>query len=153
MKSLIPWKKQKREMTNSRNEFDDWMDRFFKVPVFSIPELFSEKSWYPNVDVSEGRRDIIVKAEIPGVDKEGIDISLDGRLLTIGGEKKHEQEESDEHYYRVESSFGIFKRVIELPADIDKNEVDAKYKNGVLKIKLKKAKSAETRNIKIKTVK
>ena len=153
MKSLIPWKKQKREMANLRNHFDNWMDRFFNEPVFSVPELFSDESWYPNVDVSEGKRDIIVKAEIPGVDKEGIDISLDGRLLTIRGEKKHEQEESNEHYHRVESSFGIFKRVIELPADIEKNEVDAKYKNGVLKIKLKKARSAETRNSKIKTAK
>ena len=151
MKSLIPWKKQKREMANLRNHFDNWMDRFFNEPVFSVPELFSDESWYPNVDVSEGKRDIIVKAEIPGVDKEGIDISLDGRLLTIRGEKKHEQEESDEHYHRVESSFGIFKRVIELPADIDKNEVDAKYKNGVLKIRLRKAKSADTKKIEIKT--
>ena len=151
MKSLIPWKKQKREMANLRNHFDNWMDRFFNEPVFSVPELFSDESWYPNVDVSEGKRDIIVKAEIPGVDKEGIDISLDGRLLTIRGEKKHEQEESNEHYYRVESSFGIFKRVIELPADIEKNEVDAKYKNGVLKIRLRKAKSADTKKIEIKT--
>ena len=151
MKSLIPWKKQKCEMANLRKDLDDWMDRFFTEPVFSYPEPFSVKSWYPSVDVSEGKRDIIVKAEIPGVDKEGIDISLDGRLLAIRGEKKHEREESDEHYHRVESSFGIFKRVIELPADIDKNEVDAKYKNGVLKIRLKKAKSADTKKIEIKT--
>ena len=130
MKSLIPWKKQKREMANLRKDLDDWMDRFFTEPIFSFPEPFSEKSWYPSVDVSEGKRDVVVKVEIPGVDKEGIDIFLDGRLLTIHGEKKHEKEESDEHYHRVESSFGIFKRVIELPADVDKNEVDAKYKNG-----------------------
>ena len=138
-------------MANLGYDFDNWMDRFFNEPAFSVPELFSDKSWYPNVDVSEGKRDIIVKAEIPGVDKEGIDISLDGRLLTIRGEKKHEQEESNEHYHRVESSFGIFKRVIELPADIEKNEVDAKYKNGVLKIRLRKAKSADTKKIEIKT--
>ena len=151
MKNLIPWKKQKREMANLRKDLDDWMDRFFTAPAFSFSEPFSEKSWYPSVDVSEGKRDVVVKAEIPGVDKEGIDISLDGRLLAIRGEKKHEREESDEHYHRVESSFGIFKRVIELPADIDKNEVDAKYKNGVLKIRLKKAKSADTKKIEIKT--
>ncbi len=151
MKSLIPWKKQNREMASLRQDFDDAMDRFFGDPVFSIPKLFSEKSWYPNVDVSEGKKNIIVKAEVPGVDKEGIDISLDGRLLTIHGEKKHEKEESDEHYHRVESSFGFFKRTIELPAEVDESNVDAKYKNGVLKIKLKKAKEAETRTIKIKT--
>lgn len=151
MKSIIPWKKRNREMVNFRKDFDDVMDRFFSDPVFSIPKLFSEKSWYPNVDVSEGKRNIIVKAEIPGVDKEGIDISLNGRLLTIHGEKKHEKEETDEHYHRVESSFGLFKRTIELPADVDESNVDAKYKNGILKIKLKKAQEAETRTIKIKT--
>jgi HSP20 family protein len=153
MKSLIPWKKRTREVASLRKDFDDAMDRFFSDPVFSIPKLFSEKSWYPNVDVSEGKKNIIVKAEIPGVEKEGIDISLDGRLLTIHGEKKHEKEESDEHYHRVESSFGFFKRTIELPAEVDASNVDAKYKNGVLKVKLKKAKEAETKTIKIKTTK
>ena len=100
MRNLIPWKKRDREIVNLRKDFDDFFDRFFSKPEFSIPKLFSERSWYPNVDVSEGKRDIIVKAEIPGVDKEGIDLSLDGRLLTICGEKKHEKEESDEHYHR-----------------------------------------------------
>lgn len=151
MKSLIPWKKRNREVANLRKDFDDLMDSFFSEPVFSIPKLFSEGSWYPSVDVSEGKSDIIVKAEIPGVDKEDIDLSLDGRLLTICGEKEHEKEETDEHYHRVESSFGFYRRTIELPADVDDSKVDAKYKNGVLKIKLKKAKEAETRKIKIKT--
>ena len=66
MKSLIPWKKRNREMVTLRKDLDDLMDRFFGDPVFTIPNLFSEKSWYPNVDVSEGKTDIIVKAEIPG---------------------------------------------------------------------------------------
>jgi HSP20 family protein len=151
MKSLIPWKKRDRKMVNLRKDFNDFFDSFFSEPAFSFPKLFTEKNWHPNVDVSEGKRDIIVKAEIPGVDKEGIDISLDGRLLTIRGEKKQEKEETDEHYHRVESSFGLYKRTIELPADVDESKVDAKYKNGVLKIKLKKAKEAETKKIKIKT--
>jgi HSP20 family protein len=151
MKSLIPWKKRDQEMVDFRKNFDDLVDRFFSEPVFSIPKLFSEKNWYPNVDVSEDKRDIVVKAEIPGVDKEDIDLSLDGRFLTIRGEKKHEKEESDEHYHRVESSFGFYKRTIELPADVDESKVDAKYKNGVLKIKLRKAKESETKKIEIKT--
>ena len=83
---------------------------------------------------------MIVKAEIPGVDKDGIDISLDGRRLTIRGEKRQEKEESDEHYHRVESSFGFYRRTIELPANVDESKVDARYKNGVLKIKFKKTK-------------
>ena len=122
-----------------------------RKPAFSIPKLFSEKGWYPNVDVSEGKRDIVVKAEIPGVDKENVDLSLDDRRLTISGEKKHEKEESGEHYHRVESSIGFYKRTIELPADVDETKVDAKYKNGILKIKLRKVKESETKKIEIKT--
>jgi len=151
MKSLIPWKKRDHEMVNLRKDFDDLFDRFFSESALSISKLFSEKKWYPTVDVSEGKRDIIVKAEIPGVDKEGIDLSIDGRLLTICGEKKHEKEESDERYHRVESSFGYYKRTIELPAHVDESKVDAKYKNGVLKIKLKKTQEAKTKKIKITT--
>ena len=90
------------------------------------------------MDVSEDKRHITVSAEIPGVDKDGIDLSLNGRILTICGEKKQKKEASDEHYHRVESSFGFYRRTIELPADVDGSDVDAKYKNGVLKIKLKK---------------
>jgi HSP20 family protein len=151
MKSLIPWKKRDRDMDNFHKDFGDLFDRFFGEPAISILRFFYKERWYPRVDVSEGKRNIIVKAEIPGVDKEGIDISLDGRRLTIRGEKKHEKEESDEHYHRVESAFGLYRRTIEFPADVDESKVDAKYKNGVLKIKFKKAKETETKKIKIIT--
>ena len=69
-------------MVNLRKNFDDLIDRFFREPVFAIPGLFSDESWYPTVDVSEGKREVVAKAEIPGVDKEGINISLDGRFVT-----------------------------------------------------------------------
>ena len=58
MKSLIPWKKRDREKVNLRKDFDDFFGSFFSEPAFSIPKLFSEKNWYPNVDLSEGKRDI-----------------------------------------------------------------------------------------------
>ena len=151
MLGMVPWKKRQSEVAARGKDFDEILDRFFKEPVFSNPGLFSSGSWHPNIDVSEGRRNIIVKAELPGVEKENIDLSLEGRLLTIGGEKKQEKEESGEHYHRVESSFGIYKRTIELPSDVDHSKVHAKYKNGVLKIKLKKTGKAKTKKIKILT--
>jgi hypothetical protein len=58
MRNLIPWRKRDREIVNLRKDFDDIFDRFFREPAFSIPKLFSERNWYPNVDVSEGKRDI-----------------------------------------------------------------------------------------------
>jgi len=151
MKNLIPWRRHNRETAHFNKDKEDFFDRFFREPIFFGRGLFSDASWYPSADVSEGKKDIIVKAEIPGVDRKDIDISLDGRFLTIKGEKKHEKEESDEHYHRVESSFGYYQRTIELPADVDSASVDATYKNGVLKLKLKKLKPVETRTINIST--
>ena len=151
MKNLIPWRRRNRQVAPLQHDFDDLVDRFFGESLAPMRSLFSEDFWYPTVDVSENRKNIIVKAEIPGVELKDIDVSLDGRLLTIKGEKKQEKEESDEHYHRLESSYGYYRRTIELPADVDPANVDAKYKNGVLKIKLKKVREAETRTIKIKT--
>ena len=151
MKSLMPWKKREREVANLRKDFGRLFDRFFDEPLFPIPNLFSEDAWYPTVDISEDKKGIIVKAEIPGVDQKDIEVYLAGRSLTIKGEKKREKDEADGQYHRVESSFGYYKRTIELPADVDESGMDAKYKNGVLKIRLKKAKEAETKRIKIIT--
>jgi len=138
-------------MTTHGKEKECVFDRLLGMPIHFGRSLFSDESWHPSVDVSESGKDIIVKAEIPGVDSKDIDISLNGRLLTIKGEKKHEKDESDEHYYRVESAFGYYQRTINLPAEVDSSNVDATYKNGILKLKLKKAKEAETRMIEIKT--
>lgn len=148
MKNLVPWKKRSGEMVSRQQEFNDMLERFFGEP---FPKGLSGENWYPSVDVSERDKDIIVKAEIPGVEKDDIDIALEGRLLTIRGEKKHEKEEKNEHYHRVESSFGYYRRTIELPTAVDESKVEAKYKNGVLKINLRKAKGAETRKIEIKS--
>ena len=145
------WKRNKDKYAKERGrEIDSVYDRFFE-PDFLPSTLFGKGKWGPKIDISEGRKNIIVKAELPGVEKENIDLSLEGRLLTIGGEKKQEKKESDEHYHRVESSFGVYKRTIELPSDVDKSKVHAKYKNGVLKIKLKKTNRSETKKIKINT--
>lgn len=151
MRSLIPWRRSKHTLTRNGGDKVDFFDRFFDLPARFDRGIFSDEDWFPSVDVSEGKKDIIVKAEIPGVDRKDIDISLDGRRLTIKGEKKHEKEESDEHYHRVESSFGYYQRTIELPTEVDSSSVDATYKNGILKLKLKKTREDDVKTIKIKT--
>jgi HSP20 family protein len=118
------------------------------MPAVSV---FGRGKWGPKLDVSEGRKNIIVKAEIPGIEAKDFDISIDGRLLNIRGEKKQEQTEEEETYYRVERSYGYFNRTIELPAEVDPNKVDASYKKGILKIKLLKTKSSDTKRIKVTT--
>ena len=152
MFDILPWKRKKESHTNElRREIHNMYDRFFEPSFLPSSYIFGEGKWDPNIDISEGRKDITVKAEIPGIEAKDFDISIDGRLLTIRGEKKQEQKEKEETYYRVERSYGYFNRTIELPSEVDPDKVDASYKRGILKIKLRKAKEFETKRIKVTT--
>ncbi len=146
------WKRKKERQENElRRKLDHMYDRFFEPHFLLSPYPFREGKWNPILDISEGRKYITVKAEIPGIEAKNLDISIEGRLLTIRGEKKQEQKENEETYYRVERSYGYFNRTIELPAEVDPAEVNASYKQGILKIKLRKAKTYETKRIKVMT--
>lgn len=151
MFNLIPWKrKEETNLSKYRKDFDNLADRFFKTGFSPLTEDFFEKSWYPTLDVSEGKKDIVVKAEIPGVEAKDIDVSLNGRILTIKGEKKQEKEEKNKNYQRVERFYGHFSRAVELPAEVDEAKVEASYKKGILKVTLKKSKESEFKKIEIK---
>ena len=134
-----------------RRQFDTIYDRFFEPDFMPAVSVFGRGKWGPKLDVSEGRKNIIVKAEIPGIEAKDLDISIDGRRLNIRGEKKQGETEEEETYYRVERSYGYFNRTIELPSEVDPNKVDASYKKGILKIKLRKTKSSKTKRIKVTT--
>ena len=152
MFGILPWKRKKDNFaTEYRRGLDNLYDRSFEPNFLPSSYLFGEGKWDPTVDISEGRKDITVKAEIPGIEAKDFDISIDGRLLTIKGEKKQEQKQEEETYYRVERSYGYFNRTIQLPAKVDPDKVGATYKRGILKIKLRKSKENESKRIKITT--
>jgi HSP20 family protein len=152
MFDLVPWRKQKKgDVSRLHREFDDLFDRFFRRD-FAIPgDPLGKELWFPTADILEDKKKITLKVEIPGVEAEDIDVSLDGRRLTIKGEKKQEKEEKEENYHRTERIYGQFRRSIELPAEVDPSKVDASYKRGVLKIELKKTKESHPKKIVIKT--
>ena len=137
MTRLIPWRETTKSLEAFRREMDRLFDKFFEM----MP--FSEQEFVPSVDVSETANEIMVQAEIPGIDPQELDISLNGRLLTIRGEKKSEHEEEKENYHKIERRYGSFSRTLELPSDIDPDRVEAKYKDGVLKIILPKTESGK----------
>lgn len=141
---LSPWRPF-RELTTLRDEMDRTWERFFKEGM----EPFRGE-WVPSLDVSETKSDIVVKAEVPGMDPKDIDISLAGDLLTIKGEKKQEREEKDENYHRVERSYGAFTRSIRLPQEVKGDEIKAKYKNGILQVTMPKSGAAKKKVVKIK---
>jgi len=129
------------------------MDRLWDTFLFGRPQRrgFEEiAEWLPAVDVTETKSEIVVNAEIPGMEAKDIDISLNEGTLTIRGEKKQEKEEKEEAYHLIERRYGTFTRSIPLPKEVDGNRARAFYKNGVLKVRLPKSGEAEKKEVKIK---
>jgi HSP20 family protein len=106
-------------------------------------------SWNPVVDVYDNDDSIVIKAELPGIDKEGIEIDVKDRVLTLKGERSSENEVKNDNYYRRERSFGKFERAFNLPADVDPDKIKADYKDGVLKIDIPKPEEKKPRQITI----
>jgi len=106
--------------------------------------------WLPALDIAEEADSYVIKAELPGVQNEDIDISVHGNRLTLSGEKKSESEQEEKNVYHVERRYGAFRRVITLPSDIDADKIDARCTDGVLSLKLPKSEKAKPKRIEVK---
>ena len=128
--------------------FRDEVNRLFD---FSWPSrdsgLFS--NWSPALDVFDDKDNLVVKAELPGLKKDEIDLSLHDGVLTISGERKHEREQKEGGTFRSERFFGKFQRSVTLPTAVDANKVNASYKDGVLTVELPKAEEAKPKQIQV----
>lgn len=133
------------ELSGIQQEMNRLFDEFFGE---SRQEL-AEGTWLPAVDVSETGAEIVVKAELPGMSKDDIELNLQDNVLTLKGEKKQEKNEEKENYHRVERSYGSFSRSFTLPAGVDQENVQANFKDGVLMITLPKAEEAKKKKIEI----
>lgn len=134
-----------------RREMDTLFDNFFRG-FGAEPFAGRFSTFNPHVDVMEGDKEIIVSAELPGMDEKDIDLSIQKEALTIRGEKKVEREEKGRDYYRMERSYGSFSRTIPLPAEVDMDKVEAQFRKGVLNVTLPKTAGAvrETKKISVK---
>jgi len=126
------------------------MNRLFDDFFGGWPAAGYEGRWALAIDVSETQDAVKVRAEIPGMNSEDIDISLTGDTLTIKGEKKEEETKQEENFTRIERSYGAFQRVVALPSPVDPQHVDAGYKNGILTVNLEKKEESKPRSIDIK---
>ena len=133
MSAITPWTGFKRELDRLFDRMGDW----------DLPEFKSLGDWMPRLDISESKDAYLVKAEIPGIDPKEIQVSVDNGVLTVKGEKKQETEQKDEHYYRLERSYGSFARSVRLPGPVEGGKVSAPSKNGVLTVSLPKAAAAK----------
>ena len=134
------------------NRIRSEINRIFEDP-FSLTAASTSffEGWEPTVDVYDDKDKLTVKAELPGMKKEDITVSLDGNTLTISGERKHEEEKKDKETYRSERYFGRFQRSITLPQSVDAKGIQASYKDGVLTVTLPKSEEAKPKQIEVKT--
>lgn len=151
--------KKPAEVITRRDEFGQLFDRFFEdFWRRPFPSLFGREGWWPteistrlpSLDVYEDKDHVVVKAEIPGMKKEDIEVNILGDLLTIKGEKKKEEEVKEQDYYRRERSYGSFARNVSLPCEVKGDEVKASFKDGVLEVRMPKTEEAKKKSITVK---
>jgi HSP20 family protein len=131
----------------------DRMNRLFDEAFRSAPRTGSEDdwalggSWAPVVDIYEQGGDIVLKAELPGVDPKDTDIRIENNTLTLRGERKLDNEIKRESYHRVERAYGAFSRSFTLPSVVDTEKIKAEYRDGVLRVILPKREEAKPKQI------
>ena len=151
-KAVTPWRpfmdlaRWDRDMERMMGDFFGrrpwWPERWFRTEGMELTA--------PVVDLYEEKDDIVVKAELPGIEKNNIEVNLADHTLTIKGEKKKEEEIKEENYYRAERSYGSFVRTLELPKDVHTDKVKATFKDGILEVRLPKTEEAKAKEVKVK---
>ena len=142
MFDLLPFKR-KSAVPNVFSEMDDMLKKMWYGFPFHNLEEDMDVAWSPRLDVSETDNGLEIIADLPGMDKKDINVSLEDNLLTIKGEKKEEKESKDKHYHTIERRSGSFYRAIRLPVEVEKDKVEAAFKDGVLTLRLPKSKEAK----------
>jgi HSP20 family protein len=147
-------KKEQREVMKPEKgffspfeEMERWFEESFRRPFFApswmprfrMPEVGAS---FPTVDIFEDGSDVIVKAELPGMKKEDIEVNISDDVITISGEKKTEEKVEKKDYYRLERSFGSFTRTLRLPAETQTDKARANFKDGVLEVRIPKTEAA-----------
>ncbi len=126
------------------------MDQIWDSSVPSGNDQLSHGDWYPSVDIFEKGNAVVIRAELPGMKKDDIDVSIENNILTLKGKREIEKEVNEADYHRIERSYGSFIRSFSLPKTVDADKVKASYNDGILELSLPKSKEAEPKKIEIK---
>jgi HSP20 family protein len=144
--TLVRWSDPIREFA----QIQDRINRVFNDYGRAEDGLLTSGAWVPPVDIYQnGDHEVVLKAELPEMNREDIDITVDNGTLTIRGEKKLSSDVKEEQFHRIERRYGLFNRSFTLPRTVDTTKVAAEYKNGVLTVKLPLREEAKPRQVKI----
>ena len=147
MMNLVRWSPW-REM----EDFSDRVNRFFDgtlLPAAWLSEESGLRNWSPVVDIYDQDGNIVIKAELPGVDKKDIHVDVKDGVLTLAGERSYENEVKEENYHRKERALGKFQRSFTLAEDLDPDKIEADYKDGILKIEIPKPEEKKPKTISV----
>ena len=144
--AIVRWEPLRDLLGNQRD-----YERFFRegFPAFFGESELSTRTWAPPVDIFENADNIVLKAELPGIDPKDVEIRVEDNTLYLKGERKFEKEVKEENYHRVERSYGSFARSFSLPNSIAADKVVADYKDGLLTLTMPKREEAKPKTIKI----
>ena len=135
-----------RDMFSLRHQMNHLFDDVFR-PVVRGDSRVSTWNWNPTVDIYDNDENIVIKAELPGIEKKDIVIDVKDGVLTLKGERSFDNEVKEKKYYCRERTFGKFERVFRLPAKVDPEKISADYKDGVLKIEIPKPEEQKPKQI------
>ena len=145
--NLIKWNPW-REMDTFSDRFNHFFDDT-SLPALWVRDGSKLHNWAPSVDVYDDDKMFVIKAEIPGVDKKDIHIDVKDSILTLSGERSHENEVKEENFHRKERAFGKFQRSFTLPEGTDPDRIVADYKDGVLNIEIPKPEEKKPKKISV----
>lgn len=135
-----------RELATLQDRFNSLFQNFAEV---SGKEQLAQGTFVPPVDIYEDEHSLVLKLEVPGMNEEDLNVSLENSTLTVSGERKFEKEEKEENFHRIERRYGSFTRTFRLPNTVDAENVEAGYDKGILKITLAKRAEAKPKQIKV----
>ncbi len=127
----------------------DKMNRLFEDAVRGEEKDLISSSWAPAVDIYETENELVLAAEVPGVDEKDVEISVEDNTLSIRGERKFQKETKEENYHRIERSYGSFYRSFTLPNYIDQEKIHAEHESGILKVHMPKKPEVKPRKVRI----
>jgi len=137
-----------RDVVTLRERMNRMFEDVFSGRAEEGKEL-TTSTWAPAVDIFETEKELVLTAEIPGVDEKDVEIKIEDNTLSLKGERKFEKETKEENYHRIERSYGSFYRAFTLPNSIDPEKIQATHENGVLKITMPKRDELQPRKVKI----
>lgn len=148
-RSAEPWRDLQRQMNRM---FEDFFNRSaLQRTDWSAPTWSGRKSFSPRIDVSEDDETLKIQAELPGLDKDDIELEADENSVTIQGEKSHEEEREEEGFYRNERSYGYFRRTIPFPMEVDTSKAKATFNDGVLDVRFPKRGDSKGKQLEIES--